>query len=96
MPRNTSGLKRSAGPGRPKGSQNRATKEFKQWAENFLKSEAYRRSAEQRILRGRSPQLEVYIAQLMYGKPKDQVEMSGTVQMPTIINRIRSTPSETK
>lgn len=73
--RNTSGLRRTAGPGRPKGLPNRATREFKAWAEQFFKSPDYRRSAERRILSGKAPQLETYLAQLLYGKPKESIEI---------------------
>ena len=75
------------GPGRPKGAQNKATREFKIWAEKFFKSADYRRSAEARILKGRAPALETYLAQLLYGKAKEQIEHSGEVGgVPAIVN----------
>ncbi len=83
----TSGLRNRKGLGRPKGAQNKATREFKEWAQKFYKSPAYRRSVEQRILRGKSPQMETYLAQLLYGKPKEQVEHSGDLNtVPAIVN----------
>ena len=75
------------GPGRPKGAQNKATREFKTWAEKFFKSPDYRRSAEARILKGRAPALETYLAQLLHGKPKEQIEHSGEMTgVPAIVN----------
>jgi len=91
MPRNTSGLKRTAGPGRPKGLPNKATREFKQWAELFFRSREYREKAERRLLEGRAPQLEVYMFQMLYGKPKEQVEFSDLREVPDsvtfVVNR---------
>jgi len=84
--RNTSGLKRG-GPGRPKGVPNKATREFKAWAESFFKSSKYRENLERRLLSGRAPSFEVYAAQLLYGKPKEEVEHSGEVGgVPAIVN----------
>jgi hypothetical protein len=87
MPRNTSGLRR--GGGRPKGAPNKATREFKAWAEKFAKDPAYRAELERRLMEGKAPQFEVYLHQLLHGKPKEQIEMSGEVAMPTIVNRLR-------
>lgn len=87
MARNTSGLKHGGSSGRPKGVPNKATREFKAWAEKFFRSAAYRQSAERRILKGRALPLETYLAQLLHGKPKDQVEHSGEVGgVPAILN----------
>lgn len=68
---------RSGNPkGRPKGSQNRLTLAHKEWAADFLTSEEYRVSAEERILAGRAPHLESLILQQVTGKPKDVVEVN--------------------
>lgn len=76
MPRNTSGLRRG-GPGRPKGVPNRATREFKAFWRCWMDSADYRENVKRRILLGRAPHLESYIAQMVYGRPKDVVETQG-------------------
>lgn len=65
------------GPGRPKGSENKATKDFKEWAEKFFSSPKWRKSAEQRMVEGKAPHLETYALALLCGKPTDKVEHSG-------------------
>jgi len=75
VPRDTSGLRR--GGGRPKGVPNKATKDLKEWAEQFFASPEWRKAAEQRMLKGKAPHLEGYLLPLIYGKPREQVEHSG-------------------
>ena len=83
--RNTSGLRR--GGGRPKGAPNKATREFKLWAEKFTKDPAYRKGLEERLASGKAPQFEVYLHQLLHGKPKEQIEHSGELKsVPAIVN----------
>jgi hypothetical protein len=84
--KNTSGLKRG-GPGRPKGAVNKATREFKAWAEKFAKEPDYRLALERRLKAGKAPQFEVYLHQLLHGKPKEQIEHSGELKsVPAIVN----------
>ena len=61
--------------GRPLGATNHATRSMKAVAQQFFESEAYRDSMKQRILAGSAPQLEVYLLQLLYGKPKETVDV---------------------
>ena len=82
MPRNTTGLKRTAGPGRPKGLPNKATREVKDFGEKFFKSKKYRDSLKTRILEGKAQQLEIHLMNLTYGKPKEQVEISDLREVP--------------
>lgn len=76
---NPANLKRSAGPGRPKGATNLATREFKVAAREFVESPDYRASAERRMTSGKAPHLELFFLQHAYGKPKDVTELDGHV-----------------
>jgi hypothetical protein len=60
------------GGGRPKGAQNKATMEIKEFARNFLMSDRYRRTLERRILAGTAPQIEVLLHHYAFGKPTDK------------------------
>jgi hypothetical protein len=48
--------KGNPGGGRPKGAQNKAILEIKEFARNFLMSDRYQRTLERRILAGTAPQ----------------------------------------
>ena len=85
MARNTRGLKRTAGPGRPKGSQNTATKEFKAFWLEFYESTAYRASAKARILKGKAPHLESYTLAKLFGKPVDEHVVTGADGGPVLV-----------
>jgi hypothetical protein len=85
--RNTSGLKRGGSPGRPKGEPNIATREFKAWAQKFTKDPDYVAALERRLKSGKAPQFELYMFQLLHGKPKEQIEHSGELKsVPQIVN----------
>lgn len=71
--------------GRPKGLQNKATRQFKEWAEKFFTSPAYRQKVEQRLLDGKAQPLEVYLYQMLYGKPTEQVEVSDLRRVPDAV-----------
>jgi hypothetical protein len=60
------------GGGRPKGAQNKATLEIKEFARNFLMSDRYRRTLERRILAGTAPQMEMLLHHYAFGKPTDK------------------------
>lgn len=72
--RNTSGLKRTAGPGRPKGAKNKISHEIQQ----FFESPAYAVNAKTRILDGKAPHLETYWLNKLNGKPTESIELGGT------------------
>jgi hypothetical protein len=80
MARNTSGLRR--GGGRPKGAPNKATREIKEFGEQFFTSKEYRDSLRKRVLAGKAQAVEIHLMNLTYGKPKEQVEVSDTRRVP--------------
>ena len=85
MGTNTSGLKRDAGPGRPKGSKNKRTKEMEAvWAE-FLESDGYIDSAKRRVQSGRAPHLENYWLAKVNGKPVEKVALEGEFNLKTTV-----------
>jgi hypothetical protein len=65
--------KGNPGGGRPKGAQNKATLEIKEFARNFLMSDRYQRTLERtlerRILAGTAPHMEVLLNHYAFGKP---------------------------
>jgi len=63
------------GLGRPKGATNLATREIKQELHRFFSSPVYRESVKQRILEGSAPTIELYFLQLLYGKPKEKIDL---------------------
>lgn len=84
MARNTSGLRRG-GPGRPKGVQNKATREIKDFGEKLLKSKEYRDALKARIIAGEAPQMEQLLHHYTYGKPAETVKMDPPLQGPPVI-----------
>lgn len=82
MPRNTAGLKRTAGPGRPKGLPNKATRQIKEFGERLFKSKEYQESIKARILEGKAPAVEIHLMNLTFGKPKEQIEINDTREVP--------------
>lgn len=64
------------GGGRPKGSLNRATREIKEFWHGYFSSPEYREEAKKRILSGSAPTLELYLLGLVYGKPREQVDVN--------------------
>ena len=84
-PTGNSGNLKPGGPGRPKGSKNRMTKErtlLLQAEKCFNSAEYWERSAWPRILRGRASHLESYFLQRIYGKPVESVALSGEAKKP--------------
>lgn len=75
MPRNTDGLLRRAGPGRPKGARNRVTLEVRSAARELLDDAAYRASLTRRLVQGKlAPAMESMLWHYAYGKPRELVE----------------------
>jgi len=79
MPRLFDGT--TPGPGRPKGSLNKATKEIKDFWEGFYGSPTYLKSAKARILKGRAPHLEAYWLKRLFGE-KSELEVTGPEGRP--------------
>lgn len=77
MPRNTSGLKRTAGPGRPKGSPNKHTQATEAAWEQFIGSEAYFENAKYRIIQGKAPHVESYWIHKTHGPEATRLELTG-------------------
>ena len=74
MERNTTGLKRNAGPGRPKGALNKVTVAAKGFCKQLADDPAYRESLQRRLLKGTlAPGLEMMVWHYAYGKPKDLI-----------------------
>lgn len=63
------------GLGRPKGASNIATREFKQFWSLWFHSDEYLNSAKHRILAGQADHLETYLLALVYGKPKETIDL---------------------
>ena len=79
MPRTTAGLKRGGQRGRPKGSKNKATPEIKIFWREFFESEAYRENAKFRMIQGKAPHLESYLLMLVFGKPRESIDLDAHV-----------------
>ena len=94
MARNTTGLRRGAGPGRPPGSRNKVSGDFKKalrdvFEEIHTTHPTLIRRAVEKGLRARPPGSFQYLQlALAYslGKPANKLELSGQVELPTIIN----------
>jgi len=82
----------TAGPGRPKGVPNKATRDVKEFAKKFLSSKAYLESAQERVLKGTAPHLETLWHHYGYGKPKESVQISGDV--PPFVLRLERDDSQ--
>lgn len=63
-----------AGPGRPKGSLNKATREIKDIASGLLSDPAYVESLRRRLTSGKAPHMETLLHHYAYGKPKETVD----------------------
>ncbi len=78
---NTSGLKRTAGPGRPKGSKNRKTKALREFFSEVRSSPEWQGSAKTRMERGKAPHLETLMVRDELGDPQQQVQANVTVRV---------------
>jgi hypothetical protein len=82
------------GGGRPKGAQNKATLEIKEFARNFIMSDRYRRTLERRILAGTAPQMEVLLHHYAFGKPTDKYVAPAPPARPEFNRMSRMTKEE--
>lgn len=69
------GRPRPANAGRRKGSQNKATKDIKEWFGKFFSSQEYRDNVKARILKGKAPHVETLGYYYLYGKPKERLQL---------------------
>jgi hypothetical protein len=66
--------------GRPKGGLNKSTLAGRQFALELVNDETYRANLRERLLAGRLPAgVEVMLWYYAHGKPKEQLEVSGSV-----------------
>ena len=88
MPRSTTGLKKTAGPGRPTGSKDRVSPKFKDWCRRVIESPGYRKALEERLIKGKAT-AGVETAVLYYGagKPPDHLQRRSQPRL----SRYRST-----
>lgn len=68
------------GPGRPKGSKNKATVAWKAFVTSLCDDPAIQRSARRSILKGKT-ELLFKAAEHAHGKPKETVELRGEFRM---------------
>jgi hypothetical protein len=74
VPRNTRGLKRTAGPGRPKGRPNQATLELRRLAEQIIDNPEYLQKLTQAMIdRTVAPAVEVMLWAYAKGRPTASV-----------------------
>lgn len=77
--------------GKPKGAINLRTRLVRDFADRLLASTNYTAAAMARLQDGRAPQLELYLWQLVGGKPKETVDHQGGVRMLISWQRTKST-----
>ena len=73
------------GGGRPKGVPNKATREIKDFARECLEDPTYIESLKRRLKSGKAPHMETLLAHYGYGKPKEQLEIEGTLSVATTV-----------
>lgn len=71
--------------GRPKGIPNKATREIKEIARALLEDPTYLKTLEERLSKGTAGAVEGILYYYAYGKPKEQLEHSGTVAVATTV-----------
>ena len=62
--------------GRPKGAENKATRDIKQFARQCLEDPAYVQKLKERLEAGTASHMETLLAHYAYGKPKDVVDIN--------------------
>jgi hypothetical protein len=74
--------------GRREGIPNRATAEFKGFWQQFLASTEYRDSLKRRMLDGKADHMERYVAELLYGRPRQEIDVHGDKSITVIVSRM--------
>lgn len=67
------------GPGRHKGVPNKATLELKAFTDSLLADPIYQKNLKARIQAGDADHIEKFLWEHRYGKPKEILEISGTM-----------------
>ncbi len=73
--------------GRQMGTPNQATAEFKEFWQQFFESEEYRENLKTRLLAGRADHMERYAAELLYGRPRQEIGIRGQDGTVIIVDR---------
>jgi hypothetical protein len=91
-------LKRTAGPGRPKGRQNNATLEAKAVCTHLVDDPIYRERLKARLVAGKlPPAVETMLWYYAKGKPKDVLEVEDRGQkLIRIVLAPKPTPEDTR
>jgi hypothetical protein len=79
---------RREGQGRPKGRLADATIEVKAAARNLVDDPEYRESLRKRLHAGLAPHMETLLWHYAYGKPKETIEVEGTVTVEKIVREV--------
>jgi len=74
MPRNR--IPPPPGPGRPKGSLNKATIEIRDVARNLLEDPKYIESLKYRLMQGQAAHMETLLHHYAYGKPSESMNVT--------------------
>jgi hypothetical protein len=69
--------------GRVKGVPNKITREIRVMAGRIVNDSDYRRELKIRLRDGKAPHMETLLWQYAYGKPKETIEHSGEISLPT-------------
>lgn len=76
---------RRGGPGRPKGSKALRKQDLQAVASGLIATPEYQASLRKRLLAGKAPHMEVLLHHYLYGKPKERIEHSGSVDLVHIL-----------
>lgn len=74
--------------GRQKGVLNKATRDIKAFAQDWLTDPAYLESLRIRLLNGEAPHIETLLYHYGYGKPKETLALEGPMR-PVIVDLLR-------
>lgn len=78
--------------GRRIGTPNKVTLEIKAFARSLLEDPTYQAKLRQRILDGNAPQIEQLLYHYVYGKPRQELELTRR-ELRVIVNRAGAIPS---
>lgn len=71
--------------GRKPGTPNKATVEIKDFARSLLEDPIYQAKLKQRLRDGDAPQIEVLLHHYAYGKPGDNLKVSGSLSLEELV-----------